>query len=228
MVALNNRSTFKVVSNSNSGTEECEPQPRWIPPSVLDQSFTSLYAQSTINNKSTRLVANVFDDSFEYTFPEDSVRAVSNPLSSRSKGIIATPKPNNPNPPVSSSSSDSHMLDFGDLFSSMVPAALRQQMNRNKSFSPAASKSRQDSSFTGRPTADESNGSSGASDRELSVPSSPPKPQQNGTLRSTRLQHLSAEDLEPVLQYIDEAIRKGITNNEFLTKVSVAASSLVH
>jgi hypothetical protein len=25
--------------------------------------------------------------------------------------------------------------------------------------------------------------------------------------------------MEPVLQYIDEAIRKGITNNEFLTKV---------
>ena len=30
---------------------------------------------------------------------------------------------------------------------------------------------------------------------------------------------LRGADLEPVLQYIDEAIRKGITNNEFLTKV---------
>lgn len=238
MAAVNNNSSFKLITNdnsSNSSTEENDPPlvPRWMPPSrpSMLESFTPLYAQSTssYNNQSTRLIANVFDESFEYTFPEenDTVRAMSNPLSaSATKTRGAAP----PGPtPSSAGNSDSHKLDFGDLFSSVVPSALRQQLYRSSSRSSSPATAPRNSLHVKLPldssratAAEESTGSS-APDRGFSGPSSSPhrlKPLQTGALRPPRLQHLSAADLEPVLQYIDEAIRKGITNNEFLTKVS--------
>lgn len=232
MAAVNNKSSFKLITNDNSSsTEENDPPlvPRWMPPSrpSMLESFAPLYAQSTSsnNNESNRLI-NVFDESFEYTFPEDNdtVRAMSNPLSaSATKTRGAAP----PGPtPSSAGSSDSHKLDFGDLFSSVVPTALRQQLYRSSSRSSSPATASRNSLHVRLPmdssratAADESTGTS-VPDRGFSGPSSSPhrlKPLQAG---APRLQHLSAADLEPVMQYIDEAIRKGITNNEFLTKVS--------
>ena len=233
MAAVNNNSSFKLITNDNSSSiEENDPPlvPRWMPPSrpSMLESFAPLYAQSTSsnNNESNRLI-NVFDESFEYTFPEDNdtVRAMSNPLSaSATKTRGAAP----PGPtPSSAGNSDSHKLDFGDLFSSVVPTALRQQLYRSSSRSSSPATAPRNSLHVRPPmdssratAADESTGSS-APDRGFSGPSLSPlrlKPLQTG-LGAPRLQHLSAADLEPLLQYIDEAIRKGITNNEFLTKV---------
>lgn len=230
MAAVNNNSSFKLITNENSIEENDPPLvPRWIAPSrpSMLESFAPLYAQSTSsnNNESNRLI-NVFDESFEYTFPEDNetVRAMSNPLSASATKTRGAASPGRT--PSSAGNSDSHKLDFGDLFSSVVPTALRQQLYRSsRSSSPATAPRNSlhvrlpmDSS---RATAANESAGSSAPDRGFSGPSSSPlrqKPLQTG-LGAPRLQHLSAADMEPVLQYIDEAIRKGITNNEFLTKV---------
>ena len=232
MAAVNNNSSFKLITNENSIEENDPPLvPRWIAPSrpSMLESFAPLYAQSTSsnNNESNRLI-NVFDESFEYTFPEDNdtVRAMSNPLSASATKTRGAASPGRT--PSSAGNSDSHKLDFGDLFSSVVPTALRQQLYRSsssRSSSPATAPRNSlhvrlpiDSS---RATAANESAGSSAPDRGFSGPSSSPlrqKPLQTG-LGAPRLQHLSTADMEPVLQYIDEAIRKGITNNEFLTKV---------
>jgi len=231
MAAANNNSSFKLITNENSIEENDPPLvPRWIAPSrpSMLESFAPLYAQSTSsnNNESNRLI-NVFDESFEYTFPEDNdtVRAMSNPLSASATKTRGAASPGRT--PSSAGNSDSHKLDFGDLFSSVVPTALRQQLYRSSSRSSSPATASRNSLHVRLPmdsskatAANESIGSS-APDRGFSRPSSSPlrqKPLQTG-LGAPRLQHLSAADMEPVLQYIDEAIRKGITNNEFLTKV---------
>ena len=239
MAAVNNKSSFKLISNndiSNSSEEHDPPLvPRWMPssrPSMLESEVSPLYAQPGSSNRSTRLVANVFDDSFEYTFPEDKdsvVRTVSNPLSAsvaKTRGA-APPDPTPSSSSSAGSSSDSqHKLDFGDLFSSVVPSAVRQQLYRTSSSRRSSSPI--NSLHVRLPADDSSRGATTAATDEsdpgrgISGPSSSPhrlKPLQTGALRPPRLQQLNTPDLEPVLQYIDEAIRKGITNNEFLTKV---------